>query len=176
MKLDIGCLEKETIATIKETIPVLKEHGTKIATRFYDILFQQHPDLKSTFNMSNQRRVNEISSSPQAASLASFLLGFASRCKNIDLFLNEVKSVAHKHVSFNVRPEQYPIVASCFLDAIKDVLGNAASFEVLSSWKKGILFLANIFIQIEKEIASNNESLSQGWVGYKELKVVGKTK
>lgn len=49
-------------------------------------------------------------------------------------------------------PEQYPIVGECLLQAIRDVLGSAATEEVMSAWTEAYLALADIFIHREQEI------------------------
>src|SRR5690606_24477804 len=40
---------------IKSTVPVLEEHGKKITTRFYQLMFGNHPELLNIFNHANQR-------------------------------------------------------------------------------------------------------------------------
>ncbi len=49
-------LDQKTIDTVKATVPVLAEHGEAITTRFYQLLFQNHPELKNIFNQTNQRK------------------------------------------------------------------------------------------------------------------------
>lgn len=44
-------LTPDTIATVKATVPVLKEHGVAIITRFYAILFERYPSVQRYFNM-----------------------------------------------------------------------------------------------------------------------------
>ena len=49
-------LTPTTIATVKATAPVLAEHGYAIIQRFYERLFEAHPELKNIFNMRHQER------------------------------------------------------------------------------------------------------------------------
>ena len=44
-------LTPSTIATVKSTAPVLAEHGFTIIQRFYERLFEAHPELKHLFSM-----------------------------------------------------------------------------------------------------------------------------
>ena len=53
-------------------------------------------------------------------------------------------------MSLDVRPEQYGVVGPCLLQAIKEVLGDAASEEIMTSWGEGYWYLANALIGIEK--------------------------
>lgn len=43
-------------------------------------------------------------------------------------------------------PEHYPIVGTCLLQAIKEVLGDAATEEIMEAWRVAYGFLADIFI------------------------------
>ena len=45
-----------TIAIVKATAPVLAVHGYAIIQRFYQRLFEAHPELKNIFNMRHQER------------------------------------------------------------------------------------------------------------------------
>lgn len=40
----------ETIETVKATVPVLRQHGTDIVTKFYDNLFETYPSVRKQFN------------------------------------------------------------------------------------------------------------------------------
>ncbi len=48
-------LEKVTIDTVKATAPLVAENANAITTRFYGLMFGDHPELRSIFNMSNHR-------------------------------------------------------------------------------------------------------------------------
>ena len=52
-------------------------------------------------------------------------------------------------MSLDVRPEQYEVVGPCLLQAIKEVLGDAANEEIMTSWGEGYWYLANTLIGIE---------------------------
>ena len=47
---------KKTIEIIKSTVPALKEHVESITRVFYKNLFNNHPELKDTFNMVHQKK------------------------------------------------------------------------------------------------------------------------
>ena len=48
-------LEKVTIDTVKATAPVVAENANAITIKFYHLMFDAHPELRSIFNMSNHR-------------------------------------------------------------------------------------------------------------------------
>lgn len=49
-------LDNKTIEIIKSTVPVLQQHGETITGRFYDRMFQDHPELLNIFNQTNQKK------------------------------------------------------------------------------------------------------------------------
>ncbi len=51
-----------------------------------------------------------------------------------------------------VKPEHYPIVGKNLLLAIKEVLGDAATDEVLNAWGEAYEVIAKIFIDVEEGI------------------------
>src|SRR5690554_1065295 len=123
-------LDKKTIETVKSTVPVLEEHGTAITSQFYQLLFRNHPELKNIFNQSNQRQGRQ----PQA--LANAVYAAALHIENLEAILPVVKQIGHKHRSLNIRPEHYPIVGENLLKAMKLVLGDAATDDIIDAWAK----------------------------------------
>src|SRR4029450_8218623 len=107
-------LTPTTISTVKATAPVLAEHGYAIIQRFYERLFQAHPELKNLFNMRHQER------GEQQRALAAAVFAYASNADNLAALEPAVARMTHKHASMNVQPEQYPVVGENLLAAIKD--------------------------------------------------------
>lgn len=61
--------------------------------------------------------------------------------------------------------EHYPVVAENLLWAIKEVLGDAATPEIMKAWGEAYWFLANIFIKRETEIREGRAAEPGGWEG-----------
>ncbi|WP_163540044.1 NO-inducible flavohemoprotein [Gracilibacillus sp. YIM 98692] len=161
-------LDQQTMKTVKATVPVLAEHGQAITSRFYERLFQSHPELKNIFNQTNQRKGKQ----PQA--LANAVYAAAANIDQLENILPVVKQIAHKHRSLNVKPEHYPIVGENLLGAMKDVLGDAATDEVIEAWGKAYQVIADVFIAVEKEMYQRAEEQPGGWKGYREFVVTDK--
>ncbi|MEH2434561.1 MAG: hypothetical protein V7K25_09960 [Nostoc sp.] len=45
-------ISQQTIDIVKSTAPVLKKNGQQITTPMYEILFQNHPEIREQFDMS----------------------------------------------------------------------------------------------------------------------------
>ncbi|MFT0800941.1 hypothetical protein VSK91_05685 [Bacillus swezeyi] len=75
-----------------------------------------------------------------------------------------------------MKPEQYPLVGETLLHAVKDVLGDTATEEVLGAWKKAYNEIAKAFIDIEQKLYQETEQLPGGWRGYRSFHVDQKVK
>lgn len=154
-------LNERTIAVIKSTVPVLAEHGTAITKCFYKRLFTNHPELLNIFNHANQHRGRQ----PEA--LAGAVYAAAAHIDNLEAILPAVRQIAHKHRSLGIRPEQYPIVGENLLAAIKEVLGDAATDEIIQAWAEAYGVIADVFISVEAEMYRQAEQQEGGWADFR---------
>lgn len=161
-------LDQKTRDIIKATVPVLEEHGTAITKRFYQMMFENHPELKNIFNQTNQRKGDQ----PKA--LANTVYAAAVHIDNLEAILPVVKQIAQKHRSLNIKPEHYPIVGENLLLAIKDVLGDAATDEIIDAWAKAYGVIADVFISVEAEMYTEVKATTGGWIDYRNFKVIKK--
>lgn len=140
-------ISKETLNTIKSTLPALKQHGKQITSRMYEIMFQNHPEVKQQFDMSAQ--VN----GSQPTKLAEAIYSYGSHIDDLQSLGKMVEKIAHRHVQTHVQPEQYHIVGESLLQAMSDVLGNGANEDVMEAWRKAYEVLAIVFINRENQIS-----------------------
>ncbi|MBO1512831.1 NO-inducible flavohemoprotein [Metabacillus bambusae] len=161
-------LSENTIKIVKSTAPVLAERGVEITSYFYKTLFEAHPQLLNIFNHANQKQGR------QQTALANTVYAAATYIDQLEVLLPAVKQIAHKHRSLNVKKEHYPIVGEFLLKAIKDVLGDAATPEVLQAWGEAYQVIAQVFIDIENEMYE--EANTHKWEGFKAFKVMKKVK
>ena len=153
---------------VQATVPVLRQHGEEITKVFYQLLFEAHPSLMNTFNPANQR------DGAQARSLAASILAYAAHIDHLEKLSGMVDMIAHKHVSLQVQPEHYPIVGQHLLEAIKVVLGDAATPEIIDAWAAAYGQLAQVMIGREESLYSEGASQPGGWRGYKPFTVLRK--
>ena len=161
-------LPQETIDIVKSTVPVLEQHGQTITTVFYKNMFEAHPELLNIFNQANQ------SQGRQQNALASLVYAAAENIDNLEAVLPAVVQVAHKHKSLNITPDHYPIVGNYLLGAIKEVLGDAATPEIIGAWGEAYEVIASVFIGIEKDMYQEAEQMDGGWKTFKEFEISDK--
>ena len=140
-------LGENTIRIVKATVPALEAHGLAITRRMYERMFQ-NPEIRDLFNQSHH---GETGSQPRA--LAAAVLAYAQNIDNLGVLGHAVERIAQKHVGLNILPEHYPHVATSLLGAIQDVLGEAATPEILTAWGEAYWFLAELLIGREAEEA-----------------------
>ncbi|MEW8986326.1 MAG: NO-inducible flavohemoprotein [Bacillus sp. (in: firmicutes)] len=158
-------LNKQTIDVIKSTVPVLEQHGEAITTRFYELMFGNHPELLNIFNHANQKQGR------QQKALASAVYAAAMYIDNLEAIIPVVKQIGHKHRSLGIKPEHYPIVGKHLLLAIKDVLGEAATDEIIDAWGKAYGVIADAFIGVEAQMYDAAEHQDGGWEGFRNFVV-----
>ncbi|MEJ2214051.1 MAG: globin domain-containing protein [Gammaproteobacteria bacterium] len=136
-------LSQTTIDTVKVTIPVLNEHGLAITSRMYDILFEKYPETKALFKGAPE---------DQPEILAAAIAAYATNIDSIDQLHDKVMYIANAHVKSQVKEEHYPMVGDALLTAMQEVLGEAATPEVLEAWKEAYFYLAEILLMNEKQL------------------------
>ena len=138
-------LSPDTIAIVKATAPVLVQHGVAITTRMYERLFVD-ASIKELFDEAAQ------ASGEQPKRLAAAIVAFAQNVDNLPALTGAIERMATRHVETNVKPEDYPKVAEALLPAIRDILGEAATDEVLNAWGEAYWFLADVLIAREAQL------------------------
>lgn len=136
-------MNETTQAIIKSTAPVLKEHGEAITTAMYKIMFAKYPETEALFKDAEP---------DQYKKLAAMVYAYAANIDKLDTLQSGIDKVAQIHVDVNILPKHYPMVGESLLAAIKEVLGDAATPEIMNAWEEAYGFLAKVFIAKEEAI------------------------
>ncbi|ETH87981.1 nitric oxide dioxygenase [Bordetella pertussis STO1-CHOC-0018] len=162
-------LSPEVRALVKATAPVLKEHGEALTRHFYTRMLGGNPELRQLFNQGHQQ------SGQQQQALAAAVAAYAEHIDDPSVLLQVVERIAHKHVSLGVRAEHYAIVGKHLLASIREVLGEAATDELIDAWAAAYGQLADLLIGRERALYAAAASRDGGWTGWRAFKVVRKT-
>jgi nitric oxide dioxygenase len=161
-------LSPTTIALVKATVPALAQHGSAITTAMYARLFETD-HIRALFNQANQGE-----SGAQVHALAAAILAYAQNIDNLGALAPAVERIAYKHVGYHILPEHYPYVGTALLAAIKEVLGEAATDEVLTAWGEAYWFLADILKAREVVLRDDILKAEGGWAGWRPFVVADK--
>lgn len=136
-------LSEKTIEIIKATAPAVTENAEAITAKMYEILFENHPETKPLFKDADP---------DQHKKLAAAVSAYAANIDNLEVLGKAIEKMAQTHVKVKVKPEHYPMVGVSLLAAVKEVLGDAATDEILEAWKEAYFFLGDVLISREKEL------------------------
>ncbi|TWU48744.1 Flavohemoprotein [Rubripirellula tenax] len=161
-------LSEKTIRIVKEITPLVAANAETITRRFYERMFEANPEVKAFFNQSHQH------TGGQQKALAGAICAYFTHIDNPAVLMPAVELIAQKHCSLGIKAEHYPIVGSNLLGAIGDVMGDAATPEIVDAVSEAYGFLADIFIGRENAIYSEQESAPGGWIGTRAFVVTKK--
>ena len=157
-------LSAGTIDIVKQTVPVLEEHGEALTRHFYARMFAGNPEVKAFFNPANQH------AGTQQQALAAAICAYARHIENPAVLGDAVELIAQKHASLGIKAEHYPIVGEHLLGSIQEVLGLNADHEVIQAWAEAYQLLATIFIEREGQIYEQHER-DHGHSGFSRFRV-----
>jgi nitric oxide dioxygenase len=161
-------LSPQIRALVKGTAPVLKTHGVALTKHFYARMFKHNPELKHVFNQGHQ------AGGEQQRALAGAVAAYAEHIDDPSVLMPVVTRIVHKHVSLGIRPEHYQIVGKHLLASISEVLGEAATEELVAAWAAAYGQLADLLIAEEARLYAESAAKPGGWTGWRAFRVVGK--
>jgi nitric oxide dioxygenase len=158
-------LSPQTISLVQATVPALQQQGEAITRHFYQVMFRDFPEVKAFFNEAHQAH------GTQARALAGAVLAYAAHIDRVHEIAAALPRIVQKHAALGVLPEHYPIVGRCLLQAIREVLGAAATDDILAAWAEAYQALANLLIAAEEQVYAENAARTGGWRGLRSFRV-----
>ncbi len=154
-------LSAQTIQIVKAVTPVVAANSHVITRNFYLRMFRDNPEVQPFFNQAHQH------SGVQQDALAGAICAYFTNIEDLDSLRPAIEVIAQKHCSLGILAEHYPIVGKHLLAAIRDVIGHAATEEVMAAMAEAYQFLAYIFVGREQCIYEEQTALDAGWKGYR---------
>ena len=162
-------LTADQTAIIKATVPILESGGETLTRQFYKIMLGEYPQVRPLFNQAHQ------ASGAQPRALANSVLAYARNIDKLQELGPLAGQIVAKHVALQVLPEHYPIVGTCLLRAIREVLGpDIATDAVIDAWGAAYQQLADILIGAEAAQYDKLAAAPGGWRGARSFRVARK--
>lgn len=162
-------LSEQHRALVKATVPLLEAGGEALTRHFYTVMLDEYPQVRPLFNQAHQ------ASGEQPRALANGILQYARHIDRLEVLGPLVGQVVNKHVSLQVLPEQYPIVGTCLLRAIREVLGaEVATDAVIAAWAAAYQQLADLLMGAEEDVYAAAAAAPGGWRGARPFRVARK--
>ncbi|MET7836811.1 globin domain-containing protein [Micromonospora sediminicola] len=164
-------LSESSAAVVTATLPAVRAHGEAITGRFYQRMFDAHPELLDLFNRGNQANGQQKAALAAAvAAYAGHLTGDAGAPWGPVL-----DRIAHKHASLGITATQYPIVGRHLLAAVGEVLGDAVTPSVAAAWDEVYWLLACELIAREARLYAG-AGVPEGGPVWRDWRVTGRAR
>ena len=162
-------MSEKSAETIRATLPAVSGAIGEISAVFYDKLFTTHPELlRDVFNRGNQ--ANGAQQQALAGSISAFASAMVERPNRPPRAM--LNRIAHKHASLGVTRDQYEVVHAHLFAAIAEVLGEAATEEVVAAWSEVYWLMADILTTTEDRLYAESGAIpGNTWRDYR---VVGR--
>ena len=157
-------LPPQTIANIKASAPVMHIHGLSIVLRMYDLLLRD-PNIRAIFDLTHQR------DGTQSRALAQAMITYVDNIDNLAALGPAIERIAARHAALNIQPQHYDAFTIALIQAIRDILSDAATPEIIRAWTEAMSGLKTIFTTREEEIYKARETAPGGWRGYRRFKL-----
>lgn len=154
-------LTTSEISYLQSLAPVVKEHGVTVTSTMYKYMFQQYPEIRSYFNMTNQK------TGRQQKVLAFSLYQYILHINDLTPISGFVNQIVLKHCGLGINPDQYGVVGTSLIHAFKQVLGSAADEKFITVFTKAYGNLAQTLINAEASVYKTLQ-----WEDFKDFKVV----
>ena len=155
---------------VKATVPLLETGGEALTTHFYKLMLDEYPQVRPLFNQAHQANRS------QQRALADGILAYARNIDRLEALGPLASQIVNKHVSLQIQPEHYPIVGTCLLRSIREVLGaDVATDAVLDAWGAAYQQLADMLIGAERAAYDALAAAPGGWRGARPFRVARKT-
>jgi hemoglobin-like flavoprotein len=113
------------VALLESSFRALALRADELATRFYDRLFSEHPELRTLFPDDMTR---------QKESLIATLVVIVQSLRKPDALRQTVHDLAIRHIDYGVVPEQYPVVGTTLVATLAELSGDTWNHELEEAW------------------------------------------
>lgn len=113
------------ISLIQDSFAKVEPIADQAAAIFYDKLFEYDPSLRRLFKHDMRE---------QGRKLMGVLKVAVNGLSNLEALVPTLKTLANRHVSYGVKPEDYTPVGNALLYALKKGLGADFTAEVRQAW------------------------------------------
>lgn len=124
--------QKELIAT---TFAQIAPRAERVATQFYERLFERDPSLRGLFIHADMNA--------QGRKLMTMLAVVLKQLDYPEQITAAARQLGARHVAYGVQPHHYATVGAALLDTLAHELGDAFSAETRTAWATVYIFLSD---------------------------------
>ena len=125
---------------LSRSYPLIKQHRVELGDKTYLNMFRDHPEIKVLF---------KDTSPGQSQRLMDAILFYSQEVENYELFYDRLDQIAYVHTKVGIKNEYYGYMKDAFISALREVLKNEATDEMVRAWSYGFDSLSNELIHVE---------------------------
>lgn len=146
---EVAMMDELVADPIGDSYELLKEHGSAITARFYELLFQRYPEVKPLFE--------GVAPNTQADKLwqaIELLVAHRADAKGLEKLLT---ALGQRHSGYGALPDHYPAVADTLLQVLAEFAGPDWNDVFATAWQHTLTQVAETMISAhpEKETEMN---------------------
>lgn len=111
---------------IRSSFERIRRTSPLVTSRFYGILFERHPHLRSLFRDPES----------QAEMLMEMLVSIVDHLDDAPWLQTTLAGLGARHVEYGVSAEMYPLVGECLLAALAEAAGDAWDDALEAAWRR----------------------------------------
>ncbi len=124
-------------ALLKESFNLITPRKEEFARHFYNLLFQQYPQVRELFpNMESGMRRQE-------ASLITTLAVVVAGVERGENLAAVIRSLGERHSRYGAQAAHYPIVGQLLIQTFQDLLGDAFTTQMKAAWSQAYEIISN---------------------------------
>jgi hemoglobin-like flavoprotein len=121
---------------LRSTFEIVIERQPKLMHRFYEILFERHPQAKSLFGRNSQ--------AAQEKMLTETLVAVIDHLDDSAWLTSTLQTLGAKHNGYGVTPEMYDWVGGSLLAALGEAAGADWTPEAADAWAEAYGAIASL--------------------------------
>jgi hemoglobin-like flavoprotein len=111
---------------LRSSFALVMEREPKMTKRFYEILFERHPQARELFGRNSE--------AAQQAMLQEALVAVVDHLEDADWLASTLGAQGVKHVSYGVTPEMYGWVGASLLATLAEIAGDGWTARLEAAW------------------------------------------
>ncbi|MET8981606.1 globin domain-containing protein [Streptomyces sp. NPDC004539] len=135
---------------IRRTMAAIGEVSDKVTSYFYALLFVRHPDLRPLFPPAMDA---------QRDRLLKALLTAAEHVDNTPVLVEYLQNLGRGHRKYGTRPEHYPAVGECLIEALAKYAESVWEPETEAAWVRTYTTISQVMI----DAAAVDELRAPAW-------------
>ncbi len=123
-------------ALLRQSFELVIERQPQLVHRFYEILFERHPQARPLFGKNSGAKQEEM--------LGAALVAVLDHLEDASWLESTLKQLGAKHVDYNVTPEMYRWVGDSLLAALAETAGADWTPAVAAAWTEAYGAIASL--------------------------------